>query len=176
VPFGPDAVWYSAYLDSSKFGAESDVSRTGFQRLDPGATSSRVFGTVTVVLVRHAKPEDAARAAALPRTRPREALAARGDEALAVAPPILVETTVPESSPVRRTVQRWRCTGVEGTALRLSLLGTTSYDASGRPLSPAEAAPGGLRPEWVAGVAAIVALSVVMLAVARRRRRHAPGA
>lgn len=176
VPFGGDVAWYSAYVDSAKFGLDSDVSRTGFVRLDPAARATAVFGTVTLALLRHAAPGDAARAAALPRQSPREELASRGEGALVRAAPFVVASSVPEASPVRRVAWTWRCTGVTGTTLDLVRVAETSYDAADRPLSAAEAAAGGLRPEWLAGVAAVVVLSLVMLALARRRRRPTPPA
>jgi len=171
---GGDATWYSAFLDSSKFGSDSDVSRTGLRRIDPAAKALPVFGSVTVALLRHATPADAARAAALPS--PQEALAARGDEALVVAAPVWVVTSVRDASPVRRVAYRWRCAGVEGHVLRLVPERETAYDADDRPLSASEAAGSGLRPEAWAGLVAIAVLSIVMLVGVRRWRRGAAGA
>ncbi len=167
-----NAAWYSAFLDSSKYGGDSDVSRTGFRRIDPeGKAAIGVFGTVTVALVAHVRPEDAARSAALGRASVGKAITARGDDALIVAAPVFVSTSVPEASRVRRVVHRWRCAGVEGNTLRLVQDAVVSYDADDRPLSASEAAGSGLRPEVWAGLTAIVVLSVVMLVAVRRRRR-----
>ena len=173
VAFGSDVVWYSAFIDSSKFGIDSDVSRTGFVRLDPAAASVRVFGTVSVALVKHATIDDAALAAALSHKKVRDALKAGGDKALVLAAPFEVTDSVPERSPVRSIVQRWRCKGVEGTNLELTLVSEESRNASGRALSAGEAAMGALRTEWIAGLLAVIVLSVGMLALTRRRRRRA---
>ncbi len=179
VPVGgaPDGTtaWYVAFLDASKFGRDSDISTTGLRPLDPSAKDLPVFGTVTVALLPQRTLDDATRAATLPRTPKKEVFAAKGPAALLVAAPFEVPTSVPEASPVRRTAHTWRCEGLEGTELKLVQGGVASFDGEGRPLTAAEAAGPGLRTEVWAGIAAIVLLCGVMLALARRRRHGATG-
>lgn len=167
--------WYVAFLDASKFGRDADVSTTGLRRLDPAARDVPVFGTVTVALLPQRTVEDATRAASLPRTPKREVFAAKGPAALVVAAPFEVATSVPETSPVRRTAHVWRCEGVEGTELRLVQARVTSFDADGRELSASDLPGPGLRTEVLAGLAAVTVLCVLLLLRARRRRRAATG-
>lgn len=170
------AAWYVAFLDASKFGRDSDVSTTGLRPLDPSAKDVPVFGTVTVALLPQRTLDDATRAATLPRTPKKEVFATKGPAALVVAAPFEVATSVPEASPVRRTAHTWRCEGVEGTELKLVQASVASFDVQDRPLGAADVAGAGLRTEVWAGLAAIVLLCGVMLAVARRRRRASTGA
>ncbi len=172
VAGAPDgtATWYVAFLDASRFGRDSDVSTTGLRPLDPSAKDVAVFGTVTVALLPQRTLDDAARAASLPRAPKKDVFAAKGPAALLVAAPFEVATSVPEASPVRRMAHAWRCEGVEGTELKLVQASVASFDAQDRPLSAAEVAGAGLRTEAWAGIAAVVLLCGVMLAVARRRR------
>jgi hypothetical protein len=170
--FDAAGVWYSAYVDASKFGPASDVSRTGFRRLDPGASATPVFGTVTVLLLPHAGADDAARSAAIPTRSAKEVFAARAAEGLVVAPSFEVEGTVPDASPVHRVETAWRCEGVAQGALRLVEAGVVRRRADGSEVSAAEAAVAGLATEWIAGAAAVVVLSVLALLLVRRWRRR----
>lgn len=169
------AAWYVAFLDASKFGRDSDVSTTGLRPLDPAAKDLAVFGAVTVALLPQRTLDDAARAASLPRARKQDVFAAKGADALVVAAPFEVATSVPEASPVRRMAHTWRCEGVDGTELKLVQHGVASFDAQDRPLAAGDLAGAGLRTEVWAGLAAITVLCLVMLAAARRRRRAATG-
>ncbi|MBL9086882.1 MAG: hypothetical protein JNM10_07035 [Planctomycetia bacterium] len=169
------AAWYVAFLDASKYGRDSDVSTTGLRPLDPAARDLSVFGMVTVALLPQRTLDDATRAAALPRARKKEVFAAKGADALVVAAPFEVATSVPEASPVRRIAHTWRCEGIDGTELKLVQASVASFDAQDRLLTATDLAGAGLRTEVWAGLAAITVLCVVMLAAARRRRRAAAG-
>lgn len=163
LAFGPKATWWSAYVDSSKYGRESDISRTGFDRVDPAA-STRVFGTVTFAVRRHGGPEDAARVLAAPQdivARPKAA-------GFAVASSFSVPMSVERDAALRRIEQSWRVESADEESLRLALVSEARFDAEGRPL--ADGFSLGMPIAVVLGAAAVLVAAVL----ARRATRPPP--
>ncbi len=127
--------WFSVFVDSSKFGGDSDVSRTGFDRVDPAAEKVAVFGHVTVVALEHATTDDAARSFAIPRAKARDLLARRTAPALLIAPAHEVAGSVTESSKVRRVEHAWRVEMPTTDTLQLVTGAIRTFDASGHEIT-----------------------------------------
>jgi hypothetical protein len=135
-----DAVWYSAYSDSSKFGADetNDISRTGFQRFDPAAAGS-AFGWVTVAVLPHKGAENARTSAEIASRRAAEVLKTRAKTGLVLCKPWEVVSSIEKSSPVRTIETTWRCTGVGAEGLGLAFVREVRKDEKGTVLSTREA-------------------------------------
>jgi hypothetical protein len=168
LPFGPQAAWWSAYVDSSKFGRDSDVSRTGFDRVDPGPGEIPVFSTVTFCVRRHVGSVSPESEAAWKRVSAKDVIANPKAAGVAIAPSFEVPTQTEERSRLRRVVQSRRVESVNETELRLRLLEEKRFDAEGAPLSA-----GGMSSS--AWIPAFLGAGLLVLVAALRRRR-APAA
>jgi hypothetical protein len=167
---GSDAPWYSAYVDCAKFGRESDVSRTGFRRIDPAAPVTGLFGTVTLALLRHATPEDAALSHQVTRSAATDVLAGRTAKGLVASDSWQVTSTVPESSLVRQIEQFWKLDDVSAVQLRLTMLREVRSGGPGPSLPRPDTSD---RWDRARSIAIVLAGILVLVAAVWWRRRRA---
>lgn len=171
LAFGAKEPFFAAFLDSAKHGRTTDVSRTGFQRLDPARASHDVFGEVTLALLAIHGPEEAAAAAALPRRRASVTLRDRpgGERIVELGRAV---DSVPEGEAVRRVERTWRCDSVssDGPAVSFTLAREARFDAQGALLSGSGETPGVLFD--FAPLGAVLVLALLAFFVVRRRLRR----
>lgn len=168
LAFDPQATWWSAYVDSSKFGRDSDISRTGFDRVDPGEAAIPVFGTVTFAVRRHVGPLSKEGEAASTRFRAKDVIAKPKAAGFAVAPSFEVPMSVKRGSRLRRVEQSWRVESVTEEGLRLLLLEEKRFDSAGRLLAGGVTSSG----PWIAALLGVAL--VVLVAVFARRPTPSP--
>ena len=119
--FDGSSRWFSVYVDSSKFGPDSDISRSGFDRVDPDVAAIHVFGTVTLIALEHAAIEDAARSFAITQAKPRDVLARRIAPRLLVTSSPDLEGAAPAYSPARHVEHTWRVEELTADSWRVSM-------------------------------------------------------
>lgn len=163
---------FAAFLDSAKFGRNSDVSRTGLVRLDPGEGTHNVFGAVTLALVSIRSPEDAATAASMGTRR-------NAKETILTPPPgvRIVElgdavTSVAAGAPLRRVVSTWRCASAgDDGGFSFTLAREERFDAAGAVIGGGGGA--GETPSvsygFIAGGVVVLALLTLLLGSRRAR-------
>jgi hypothetical protein len=168
LEFGPQAGWWSAYVDSAKFGRDSDISRTEFHRVDPGATEIPVFGTVTFAVRRHLGPLTEKDRVPSTGVSAKQVIANPKAAGFVVAPSFEVPMSVEKGNRLRRIEQSWRVETADEENLRLKLGEEKRFDAEGVLLA-ALATPSG------AWIAALVGAGILLLvSLFARRRSRAP--
>jgi hypothetical protein len=168
LAFGAEEPLFAAFLDSAKFGRSNDVSRSGFQALDPGRATHDVFGEVTLALQPVRDLESAAAAAALPRRRASETMRARPAGVLAVELGRSIDS-VSQGAPLRRVLTTWRCESLAGGAgPSFARVGEERFDGQGVPLGGSGETP--ILVTYLGVVtAALLVLGLVGFVLARRR-------